>query len=183
MASKLQGEHLGNLGRMWNEKLSPLAGPCGDNGFIRGIVIIKVRSLAELKRQLKPDPFVQNNYLGVVAIPVKGNWQDIKRIEPTGEFKLGQYTLALIKKGRHWNSWDKTWVSLHTDYQNSLLDKGELSVWAKATDNNDIQACQIFKTADGKKVRDFLANDPSVKSGFYEFETHPQYLQADIFEK
>lgn len=177
----MQTGHLGNLTRMWNENIAPFAGPLGDNGFIRGIVIVKVPNMSALKEQFKTDPFVQNNYLSVQAVPVVGNWDVV--VKPEGDFKLMRCTLAIVKKGRNWNSWDKEWHDSHNLSIRKWLDSGKLKVWATATDQGNIRSCLFFNSSDGREVQSWLADDPAVKSGYYTFETHPQFLQDGIFGK
>ena len=57
---KMQSDHVGNLGRLYEKGLAFTAGPLGDNGFIRGIVILNVTTPEAVKECFLPDPFVQN---------------------------------------------------------------------------------------------------------------------------
>src|SRR4029453_17496091 len=56
----LQDKHVANLGSLGRQGRAYTAGPLSDNGFIRGIVILKIPTRDEVKECFKDDPFVRN---------------------------------------------------------------------------------------------------------------------------
>ena len=88
---KMQAAHVGNFGTQFDSGKIFAAGPLGDNGFIRGIVIPNAETAEQVKEIFKPDPFVQNGILDVEAHP----WLvDISRFgSPKVPFQLARHTL------------------------------------------------------------------------------------------
>src|SRR5689334_22686508 len=62
---QMQKDHLGNLERLWKAGRAPMAGPLGDDGRIRGIVIVRASSKEDLLAQFEPDPHVKAGRLAV----------------------------------------------------------------------------------------------------------------------
>lgn len=58
-AMKLQEGHMGNITRMADEGKLAIAGPFGDNGDWRGILILTVKTMEEAKTEVEKDPAVQ----------------------------------------------------------------------------------------------------------------------------
>src|SRR5262249_43919042 len=67
--NKMQSAHLGNFGTQFDRGTLIAAGPLGDNGFIRGTVILAVDGSNQVAECFKTDPFVQNRILEVEAHP------------------------------------------------------------------------------------------------------------------
>src|ERR1044071_1880610 len=87
---KMQADHVGNFGTQFNRGTLMAAGPLGDNGFIRGTVVLSVQTPEQIAECFKPDPFVQNDILAVESHP----WLvDIMRFGPPAvPFQLARYT-------------------------------------------------------------------------------------------
>lgn len=68
-AAKLQEQHMAHLTRMYNEGYSSLAGPMGDDGEIRGIVIYNTATQREADSLARLDPMVKAGRLTVEVRP------------------------------------------------------------------------------------------------------------------
>jgi uncharacterized protein YciI len=95
--AKMQKEHVDNLGVLWRQGRGLAAGPLGDDGFIRGIVVLSLTNASEIKDCFQPGPFVQNDILAVEAY----RWlTDASRFQkPFEPIKLARHTLVVVKKG------------------------------------------------------------------------------------
>lgn len=71
-AMEIQMGHLGNIEKMFNEGKCRLAGPFGDDGDTRGILIMDVASEDEVRELLKNDPAISNGRLSAVIRPWYG---------------------------------------------------------------------------------------------------------------
>src|SRR5439155_18118996 len=100
--SQMQAQHVGNFGTQFNLGKLFAAGPLGDNGLIRGIVVLNVETPEEVKECFKPDPFVQNDILGVETHPWLMDVMDFG--SPKITFKIARHTLCVVKKGKNWNT-------------------------------------------------------------------------------
>ncbi len=68
-AAKLQEQHMAHLNRMYNEGYSSLAGPMGDDGEIRGIVVYNTATQGETDSLARLDPMVKAGRLKVEVLP------------------------------------------------------------------------------------------------------------------
>ncbi len=68
-AAKLQEQHMAHLNRMFVEGYSSLAGPMGDDGEIRGIVVYNTANLKEADSLANLDPMVKAGRLEVEIHP------------------------------------------------------------------------------------------------------------------
>jgi len=68
-AQALQTKHLAHINKLAEEKKVCMAGPFGDDGEIRGILIFNTPTLEEAERLAKSDPSVQAGRLVVEIHP------------------------------------------------------------------------------------------------------------------
>lgn len=68
-AAQLQEQHMAYLNRMYEEGYSSLAGPLGDDGEIRGIVVYNTATLKEADSLARLDPMVKAGRLEVEVHP------------------------------------------------------------------------------------------------------------------
>ncbi len=66
---KIQTAHLKHLESMYKEGILLIAGPMGDKGDLRGIVVLKVNSMDEAKAHINADPAVKAGRLRVELHP------------------------------------------------------------------------------------------------------------------
>lgn len=181
---KWQQEHVGNFGVRYKEGRLFAAGPLGDNGFIRGIVVVKAKDMDGVKDCFKTDPFVQKGLLEVEAWPIMASDSSFhKAVEP---FKIDQFTLVIYKKGPKWTS--KTSPELtkqqteHVSHLFSLVKSGDIAFVAPILDDkSDKRGICVFWSKDEKEVKTFLDKDPHVLAGHLIYETHPQFMGEGTF--
>src|SRR5215472_12619152 len=66
---KMQAAHEGNFGTLFDQGRLFTAGPLGDNGWIRGIVVLTAATEAKARDCFAADPFVQNSILDAEMHP------------------------------------------------------------------------------------------------------------------
>ena len=175
---KMQEEHLANLGRLWKEGKSPLAGPLGDDGFTRGIVVVKAASRDAVSAHFAPDPFVRVGRLAVEAYPWSGRAESFGvPIEPV---KLVQATLVIVKKGPRWAAHAPDLAAAHAAHLRRLETEGALALSGALSDAGDKLEVLMLRTADAKEAAALFAEDPAVRAGHMTVELHPQYLADGI---
>jgi uncharacterized protein YciI len=169
-----QAEHVGNLGRLWNAGVAHLAGPLGDDGFLRGIVIMRAGSRDELMGHFEPDPFVRSGRLAVEAMRWSGSLERLgKPSEPPG---MQQSTLVVVRNGPSWIAGSR----LDPELLGRLAADGGLVLWGDLEDGGDKQAVLLFRQPDAATVEASLAADPAVATGRLVVETHPQYVGSGM---
>jgi uncharacterized protein YciI len=182
LAEKLQAQHVGNLGRLGELGVGLMAGPLGDDGFIRGIVVVKARDLKTVNEYFKPDPFVQMGRLAVVASPWLVDSSGIGK--PETPFRLSEHTLVVFRKGPHWKD---PKGPLNADSMYALLpvlrdikEEGGLVLCGPLTDGGDVVGIAFWRSGDPTPIRERLSREPAVTEGVIVVETHPQFLGAGV---
>jgi uncharacterized protein YciI len=174
----MQEQHLANLGRLFNEGKSPMAGPLGDDGFTRGIVVVKAASREAVAEHFVPDPFVRVGRLTVEAYPWSGRAESFGA--PKEPMKLVQATLAIVKKGPRWSAGAADVAAAHAAHLRRLEAEGALALSGALADAGDKLEVLMLRAADAKEAERLFAADPAVAAGHLAVELHPQYLADGI---
>jgi hypothetical protein len=177
--SAMQAQHVGNFGTQFNRGTLMAAGPLGDNGLIRGIVLLPITQPEQIAECFKPDPFIQNNILEAETHP----WRvDVMKFgTPKIPFQLAQHTLCILKKGTNWNT-PQDWAStsdsvfgllpgLEADFRS-----GALAVAGPFLDAGDKLGVLLFYATNEAPIRARLEGEPAVANGRVAFELHRQFL-------
>jgi uncharacterized protein YciI len=182
--SKMQAAHVGNFGNLFNEGRLFAAGPLGDNGWIRGIVVLNTPTEAKAHECFQADPFVQNSILDVELHP----WRvDIMKFcTPKVPFQLAQHTLCIVKRGKNWSearagSGDDGLLKLFPSLK-SQARSGELAISGPFLDTGDKLGVLLFFSTNRAEIQAGLEKEPAVARGRVEFELHPQFLGAGTFK-
>jgi len=180
--AKMQATHVGNFSTQFNKGTLMAAGPLGDNGFIRGTVILSVQTPGELAECFKTDPFVQNHILDVEAYP----WMvDVMRFgTPNVPFQMARHTLCVVKKGTKWApmQWkltDGVMLNLFPELEPKWR-SGELALAGPFPESfqgsNDKLGILMFYSSNEAQIKMEMEKQPVVTRGEVEFELHPQFL-------
>lgn len=182
--SKMQAAHVGNFGTLFNEGRLFTAGPLGDNGHIRGIVVLAGTNQAKARECFKPDPYLQNAILDPEMHP----WRvDIMKFcSPKVPFQITQHTLCIVKKGKNWGG------TRLDPAENAMLElfpsldakarSGELAISGPFLDDSDKLGVLLFYSTNRTEIQADLAKEPALLDGRVEVELHPQFLGNGIFK-
>ncbi len=181
---KWQQEHVGNFGERYKEGRLFAAGPLGDNGFIRGIVVVKAKDMSGVMDCFKTDPFVQKGLLDVEALPIMANESAFKKADEP--FVIEQFTLVIFKKGTKWSEKSTPEMTKlqgeHLKGLSKLMKEGELAFASPIVDDkSEKRGICIFWSKDDKAVKEHLDKDPLVIAGHLTYETHPQFMGRGTF--
>lgn len=182
---KLQAEHVGNLGALYKQGRAFTAGPLGDNGFIRGTVVLNVSTAAEVKDCFKPDPFVQQDVLAVEAYRWLADTTQFG--EPDEPVKLAKHTLVVVKKGPGFDGLKGTLDSgamlrLLPSLQ-GLAEGDGVVISGPLVDAGELLGIALVSLEDAAKVESVLGKNPAVKEGRVKLELHPQFLATGVLKK
>jgi len=180
---KMQAAHVGNFGALFEKSKLYAAGPLGDNGVIRGIVVLNVTTPEQIAECFKPDPFIQNDILAAETHP----WRvDIMKFGAAKTpFQMDQNTLCIVKKGRNWlpAKWEPEGGGL-LEFFPALKGKRrseELAISGPFLDSGDKLGVLMFYSSNHAQIKMELEKSPAVSKGLVEVEIHPQYLGAGTF--
>lgn len=171
--AKMQAEHIANLKRLGDAGLGMFAGPLGDNGFIRGVVMVKAKDRVDLMNHFKTDPFVTEEFLKVDAYPMDVKLSLFhappKRKEPV----LEESTMAIIYRDR-WLTKDMPRLDVLPSVE-EWWKRGEVTLWGRIRESDSMVGVIYFASTDRAQVEGMLRNDPWVQDGKVRFEIHPQW--------
>lgn len=181
--AKMQAAHVGNFGTLFNEGRLFAAGPLGDNGWIRGIVVLAPATEAKARECFGADPFVQNGILDAEMHP----WRvDIMKFSaPKVPFKITQHTLCIVKKGQNWgktkmNATENAMVELFPSLK-AKSRSGELAISGPFLDQGDKLGVLLFFSTNRTEILADLEKEPALSKSRVEVELHPQFLGAGTF--
>jgi uncharacterized protein YciI len=182
--AKMQAAHVGNFGTLFNEGRLFAAGPLGDNGWIRGIVVLAAMTEANAKQCFGADPFVQNGILDAEMHP----WRvDIMKFgTPKIPFQITQHTLCIVKKGANWGGatlgqTENAMLELFPSLQEKAR-SGELAISGPFLDNSNKLGILLFYSTNRAELQAGLDKEAALGEGRVEVEFHPQYLGAGTFK-
>jgi len=178
---KMQADHVGNFGAQFNLGKLITAGPLGDNGFIRGTVVLAVQTPEQIAECFKPDPFVQNDILAVEAHP----WlvEVMKLGTPKVPFEMEKDTLCVVKKDKNWKA---SSAKLTTDSMLNLFPSlatskdTEVAISGPFTDDGEQLGLLLFCSSNQPVIQAQLEKEPAVAEGQVRLEFHPQYMGKGI---
>ena len=78
-SAKIQSAHLQHLESLYKQGILLIAGPMGDDGDLRGIVVLKVKSLEDAQALVNNDPAVKAGRLRVELHPWMSQSLDVLR--------------------------------------------------------------------------------------------------------
>jgi len=179
---EMQSAHTANFGRLFDQGKLFTAGPLGDDGSIRGVVVLNTVSAEEVKGCFKTDPLVQNEMLEVEQHP----WLvDVNSFgPPKSPFQMAEHTLCIVKKGKNWNlSGPEPTANAMAMMFPALEQKhrsGEL-ISGPFLDLSEKLGVLLFASADRDQIRSEMERSPAFKNRMVELEFHPQFLAAGLF--
>lgn len=181
-AERLQKEHIGNLERLHAEGKLLMAGPLGDAGRLRGIVVLKVGTAAEVEECFKADPFVKMGRLEMESYRWFTPNGAIK--EPGQPIKMEEYRLGVVKKGPAWSA-DRTSGAEqlqegHMRNIRKMADAGILALAGPLEEAGDLRGIFVFRTKDEEKIRSMVGEDPAVQAAMLRVDLYPVYLAAGV---
>lgn len=180
---KMQVQHVGNFGTQFNLGTLLAAGPLGDNGFIRGTVVLAAPTPQQGAECFIPDPYIQNEILKAEIHP----WVvDVMKFSaPRVPFQLARHTLCIVKKGKNWKSWSgelsaQSIVQLFPSVKKQER-SGELAISGTFTDGSDKLGVMMFYSTNQAQIQARLEEESSVSKGLVELEFHPQFMGKGTF--
>ncbi len=177
---KMQRAHLDNLGRLYKEGKSPLAGPLGDGGSLRGIVVVEAPDQEALMREFEPDPFVEHGYLKVSAYP----WQMTGTIHAhDGSDDMGKYWLAMIQRPTGCSPKDARELVGEVLAELSFPDnRGPLAVAGPVEDQGRLCGIFLFHVDDPEAIEAHLSQSLILETGELTATLKPVYLGRGMLE-
>ena len=174
---KLQEEHMANIRKLAAEHKLAMAGPFIDDTVLRGIFVLRAKSIVEAQQLANSDPAVKADRL---FAEVHGPWFiDPSAIhEPNaGEQGMQQYTLVLMKRGEQWDPGAPGFAELVNQYPvllKKMASQGKVAVAGPFpfAVPGELRGVAIFRVS-AEQTAKLMQDDPAVKAGLLTLEIHP----------
>lgn len=183
---KMQSDHLANLGRLFNERKSPCAGPFDNGGDYRGIVILELPK-NKVAAEFEGDPFVKNGLLKLELY----SWvsaKDMFTYEWNDEAGMGEATLAWVTEGPNFEKVKgeefQKQMSAHINHNLNLMRTGDAGLVGPAVEKNALgRGFYLFLTGDAEKIQALNKKDPLLVSGHFKMEMKKLWIGKGLFKK
>jgi len=173
---KLQEEHMANIRKMAAEHKLLVAGPFMDGTTLRGIFVLQAESVAQAQAWADSDPAVK---AGRLSAELHGPWQiDPGAIHaPAEPPDMERYTLALMKRGEHWNPDAPEFMEVikrHHAFIQQMTEQGKIALAGPFPlgEPGDLRGVVIFRVDESQAAK-LTQEDPIVKAGVLKPELHP----------
>lgn len=178
--TKMQEGHIANLTRLYNEKISPCAGPFGDNGDWRGIVILDLPP-EKVPSEFENDPFVKHGLLNISV----HSWMLSKDsfAWPKEDLGMDEFTFVMLKKGENWTADNGAKLqSQHLANISRLVKAGKIGIVGPMNTETGWQGTIIFYGKDHESIKLELGKDPMMQSKHLKAELKPIWLGKGLFK-
>jgi uncharacterized protein YciI len=176
-SDKLQEEHMANIRKLANDDKLVMAGPFVDDTVLRGIFVLRAKSIVEAQQLANGDPAVK---AGSLSAEIYGPWFiDSSLIHEPNASQQGmqQYTLVLLKRGEKWDPGAPEFTDLVNQYPvflKRMTSEGKVAIAGPFpfAVPGDLRGVAIFRVP-AEQARKLMQDDAAVKAGILELETHP----------
>ncbi|HEX4901122.1 MAG TPA: YciI family protein [Pyrinomonadaceae bacterium] len=158
-----------------------IAGRLTDDGDIRGVYVLRAKSVAEAQEWADNSPAVKSGHLIAEIHP----WwsEEVMKRTATPEVMTTAY-LAFLTRGEKWTP-EKTPQTeaiqkAHMDNINRLAETKKLVVAGPFGDNGTLRGIFVFKVASLDEARALAETDPAVQAGRLALDIHPWLVPEGI---
>jgi len=173
----LQEEHMANIRKLAAEHKLIMAGPLVDDTLLRGIFVLRAKSIIEAEQLANGDPAIK---AGRLSAEIYGPWFiDSSAIHEPNASQQGmqQYTLVLLKRGEKWDPGAPEFRDLVNQYPvflKRLMSQGKVAVAGPFpfAVPGELRGVAIFRVSVEQATK-VMQDDAAVKAGVLKLETHP----------
>jgi len=173
----LQEEHMANIRKLAAEHKLVMAGPFVDDTLLRGIFVLRAKSIIEAQQLANGDPAIK---AGRLSAEIYGPWFiDSSAIHEPNASQQGmqQYTLVLLKRGEKWDPGAPEFRDLVNQYPvflKRLMSQGKVAVAGPFpfAVPGELRGVAIFRVSVEQATK-VMQDDAAVKAGVPKLETHP----------
>lgn len=178
--TEMQNQHIANMGRLYNLKLAHGAGPFGEAGDLRGILILDMPR-KDISEQMAQDPFVSGGLLTTDLV----TWRlpkDVFARPSAEEFELAEYIFVILTKTDTWSEAraDKS-ALLHERWIETQRSNGAMAAGGRVIGHDSWASVMVFHGNDRDKVTSALKTEPWTKGGYVSSTIKPLYMGKGLF--
>ncbi len=181
--TKLQEQHIAHLTKLGDEGAGLAAGPFGDGGDIRGLLIVAAKSEQHARELEAADPAVKAGRLAIDVLPFMApeGWFH----KPATPFAMETVYFVFLNGGPN-RAPDpesaKRLQSEHLAYMDAQHKAGRLILAGPFVGGGSRAGLVVYRAASADEARGWAAADPMVKFGRLEAEIHEWYLAKGVLK-
>ena len=177
ISEKVQEQHMANIRKLASEHKLVMAGPFVDSTVLRGIFVLRAKSIVEAQQLANGDPAVK---AGRLSAEIHGPWFiDSSAIHEPNASQQGmqQYTLVLLKRGEKWDPGAPEFMDLVNQYPvflKKMTSQGKVAVAGPFpfAVPGELRGVAIFRVP-AEQATMLMQDDAAVKARVLQLETHP----------
>jgi uncharacterized protein YciI len=186
-AQGLQKAHLANLNKMWEEGLLLASGPIGDDGDLRGVLILR-GDRAVIDRRIGDDALVKAGRLRIALKPWMGpadigaQYKQWAAANPGAPDKMRTYQLVLMRPAPTAAPLTPPEQLAHLRNMDTMVKNGHLITAGPVLEPGDLAGIFVFDTGAAEADK-LAASDPAVTSKKMVVERHPWMVAEQVLPK
>jgi len=185
----LQRAHIASLERRWREGTLVGAGPVGEDGRLRGLLLIVAPDADRARAIAADDPAVKAGRLDVEVHPwwgprdVGAAYKAAMEAHPAAKPKMRAYQLAFLRRGPSWAPGEspehQALQERHMAHIREMAASGALVAAGPFLDDGELRGIFVFAT-DAADAQRRAAEDPAVHAGRLALEFHEWWLAEGV---
>ena len=181
--TRIQEQHIAHLTKLGNEGVGLAAGPFGDGGDIRGLLIVAATSAEQARELEAADPAVKAGRLAIDVLPFMSpeGWFH----KPATPFAMETVYFVFLNGGPTRmpdEATAKRLQSEHLAYMDAQHKAGHLILAGPFVGGGSRSGLVVYRAASADQAREYATGDPMVKFGRLEAEIHEWYLAKGILK-
>jgi uncharacterized protein len=176
-SQKVEEEHMANIRKLASEHKLVMAGPFMDDTVLRGIFVLRAKSIVEAQQLANGDPAVK---AGRLSTEIHGPWFIDSSVihEPNASQQgMQQYTLVLLMQGEKWDPGAPEFTDLVNQYPvflKRMMSQGKVAIAGPFpfAVPGELRAVAIFRVP-AEQATKLMQDDAAVKAKVLKLETHP----------
>lgn len=184
---KIQAGHMAHIQKMAAAGKLIAAGPMGDNGELRGLLVFHQTTLAEAQALAAEDPALQAGRLKLEVLQwwgpkgIGAKYAERVKLNPKGAGTTTKYHLVLLWKGanRSAAAMDSLQIA-HMWYMRKQMDAGNMPLAGPFENGGDLRGIFVIASDSMEAAKAITEADPAVKAGRLKAEIHPWYSEKEV---
>jgi uncharacterized protein YciI len=181
--AQIQEQHIAHLTKLGNEGVGLAAGPFGDGGDIRGLLIVAAKSEQHARELEAADPAVKAGRLTIDVLPFMApeGWFH----KPAVPTSMETVYFAFLNAGPTRMPDQETAKRLqseHMAYMDAQHAAGRLILAGPFVSGGSRSGLVVYRAASADEARRYAESDPMVKFGRLEAELHEWYLAKGVLK-
>jgi uncharacterized protein YciI len=178
--ARIQEQHIAHLTKLGDEGAGLAAGPFGDSGDIRGLLIVTAASAQQARELEAADPAVKAGRLTIDVIPFLSPEKWFQK--PAAPFSMETLYFAFLNSGptRPDPAIAAQLQADHLAYMTQRNKEGRLVLAGPFIGGGSRLGLVVYRAASMDEAKRYGEGDPMVKAGRLALEMHEWYLAKGV---